>query len=77
VEGTDSDTQARLDENLLVVVAVEGYSRRHQLSARDTFDAFEAAGVIASIRRHSRALRTQALEESIDFAEDILARAGA
>jgi hypothetical protein len=76
VEGTDAGTQAQRDENLLVVVAVEGYSRRHQLSARATFDAFQAAGVIASIRKHFGVLHTQALEESIDFAEDLLARTG-
>jgi hypothetical protein len=77
MEGTDANTQAQRDENLLVVAAVEGYSRRHRLSARATFDAFQAAGVIASIRKHSGVLHTLALEESVDFAEDLLARAGA
>jgi hypothetical protein len=70
-------TRAEQDENLLVVAAVEGYARRHQLSARDTFDLFERRGVISLVRKHFGTLHTQAMEESVDFAEDVLARSGA
>ncbi|MDR0958858.1 MAG: DUF3791 domain-containing protein [Propionibacteriaceae bacterium] len=61
-------------ENLLVVAAVEGYSRRHHIHARETIRLFDSKDIFRKIRENSAALCTQSLEESIDFAEDVLAR---
>jgi hypothetical protein len=64
------------DENLLVVAAVEGYSRRHGTPARDTIDLFSRNGILRLIRDSYAALHTQSLDESVEFAEDALGRAG-
>jgi len=62
------------NENLLVVAAVEGFSRRHRVPARETIARFERAGVLRLIRDNYSTLCTQRLEESVAFAEDVLAR---
>jgi len=64
------------DENLLVVAAVEGYSRRHHMPARDVIRFFSRTGLLQLIRANYPALHTQSLDESVDFAEDVLARMG-
>ncbi|MDR0627661.1 MAG: DUF3791 domain-containing protein [Bifidobacteriaceae bacterium] len=71
------DDERTRDENLLVVAAVEGYSRRHQRPAREAIDLMSRTGVLQVIRRNYRTLHSQSLEESADFAEDVLARLGA
>jgi hypothetical protein len=65
------------DENLLVVAAVEGYSRRHRQPARETIKTFARRGLLRLIRDNYPVLHTQSLDESVDFAEDVLARADA
>ncbi|MDR1264029.1 MAG: DUF3791 domain-containing protein [Propionibacteriaceae bacterium] len=65
------------DENLLVVAAVEGYSRRHHVPARETIQTFARQGLLRLIRDNYPVLHTQSLDESVAFAEDVLARAGA
>jgi hypothetical protein len=65
------------DENLLVVAAVEGYSRRHRVPARETISTFASEGLLRLIRDNYPVLHTQSLDESVDFAEDVLARTGA
>ena len=65
------------DENLLVVTAVETYSRRHNVPARETLRLFAREGLLRLIRDNYPALHTQCLDESADFAEDVLARTGA
>jgi hypothetical protein len=65
------------DENLLVVAAVEGYSRRHHIPTSETIELFSSKGLLQLIRENYPVLHTQSLDESADFAEDVLARVGA
>jgi hypothetical protein len=67
-------TQAERDENLMIVVAVEGYSHKYNLSPRDTLSLFAQNGVNRLIRRNYGALHTQNFDEPLLFAEDVLAR---
>jgi len=62
------------EENLLVVVAVEEYSRRHSMPANETLKLFQKFGIIDSIRQCYDALHTQDIFECVEFAEDILKR---
>ena len=62
------------DENLLVVVAVEEYARRHQITAHETLDIFIKFGITESIRQCYETLHTQDIYECVLFAEDILKR---
>jgi len=62
------------EENLLVVVAVEEYSRRHGISAHETLGLFLKFGIIDSIRQCYETLHTQDIYECVEFAEDILKR---
>jgi len=61
-------------ENLLVVVAIEEYARRHGLTAYETLLLFLKHGVTESIRQCYDTLHTQDLYECVTFAEDILKR---
>jgi len=67
-------TQTERDENLMIVVAVEGYSHKHKISPQDTLSLFMRYDVDKLIRRNYGALHTQAFDEPLLFAEDILAR---
>jgi hypothetical protein len=60
------------DENLMIVAAVEGYSFKHNIAAKDTFDLFGRYGVFDMIRSQYDTLHTQSLDESVSFAEDVL-----
>jgi len=62
------------DENLLVVVAVEEYSRRHGMPAHETLGLFLKHGITESIRQCYETLHTQDIYECVSFAEDILKR---
>jgi hypothetical protein len=62
------------DKNLLVVVAVEEYARRHGISAHETLGIFLKFGVTESIRQCYETLHTQDIYECVSFAEDILKR---
>jgi len=62
------------EENLLVVVAVEEYSRRHKIAAHETLGLFQKFGVIDYIRKCYDTLHTQDIYECVEFAEDILKR---
>ena len=62
------------DENLLVVAAVEGYSRRHRMPARETIALLTRHGLMNLVRSNYRTLHTQSLDESVEFVEDVLAR---
>jgi hypothetical protein len=68
------DTETNRDENLLVVVAVEEYARRHHLPAREVLSLFAQHDVIPLIRASYGALHTQDIYESCDFAEAVLER---
>jgi len=65
------------DENLLVVVAVEEYARRHGISAHDTLTLFLKYGITESIRQCYETLHTQDIYECVSFAEDIFKRRAA
>jgi hypothetical protein len=65
--------QRERDENLMVVAAVEGYSLKMGLPPAETFDLFRRNDVFAKIRKSYGALHTQGLDESVEFAADILA----
>ena len=62
------------EKNLLVVVAVEEYARRHRISAHDTLELFLKFGITDLIRQCYETLHTQDIYECVGFAEDILKR---
>jgi len=61
-------------KNLLVVVAVEEYARRHKISAHETLELFTKFNIQDSIRQCYETLHTQDTYECVEFAEDILKR---
>ena len=67
-------TRIEIDENLIVVAAVEGYSGKHNISTTMAFDLFRENNVIELLRAQYEVLHTQSLIESVVFAENILAR---
>ena len=67
-------TDTQRNENLLVVVAVEEYSKRHCISAHETIKLFLKHGITEAIRQCYETLHTQDLYECVSFAEDILRR---
>jgi len=67
-------TQTERDENLMIVVAVEGYSHKHKISPKDALSLFIQNDVNWLIRRNYGALHTQPFDEPLLFAEDVLAR---
>ena len=62
------------EKNLLVVVAVEEYARRHDIPAHEALAIFLKFGITESIRQCYETLHTQDLYECVSFAEDILKR---
>ena len=70
-------TDTQHDKNLLVVIAVEEYARRHGISAHESLGIFLKFGVTESIRQCYETLRTQSMYECVSFAEDILKRENA
>jgi hypothetical protein len=66
-------TETERDQNLMIVYAVEGYSQRHNLLEKDVIALFRKHGINQLIRKDYNALHTQDLDESISFAEDVLA----
>jgi len=60
------------DQNLMIVYAVEGYSKRHNLPEKDVIVLFRKHGINSLIRKNYNALHTQDFDESISFAEDVL-----
>jgi len=68
------EVHTQRDRNLLVVVAVEEYSRRHGIPAHDTLELFLKFGITDLIRQCYETLHTQDIYECVSFAEDILKR---
>ncbi len=66
--------QIERDINLMLVVAVELYSNKYNLTPQDTLTLFMQNNINNLIRKNYGALHTQNLDESFYFAEDILAR---
>ena len=62
------------EKNLLVVIAVEEYARRHKIPAHEALGLFLKFGITESIRQCYETLHTQDIYESLSFAEDIIAR---
>jgi len=60
------------DKNLLIVTAVEGYSKDHGFSEAETFDFFQKNGILDLVRNQYEALHTQPLEETVRFVEDYI-----
>jgi len=69
-------SQTKREENILVVVAVEEYSRRHGVPAHETLNLFLKFGVTDLIRQCYDTLHTQDIFECVNFAEDVLKRHG-
>jgi len=67
-------TQTERDENLMIVVAVEEYSHKYNLTPQDTLSLFMHNSITDLIRKNYGVLHTQNLDEGFRFAEDILAR---
>ncbi|GMO38147.1 MAG: hypothetical protein Ta2B_17870 [Termitinemataceae bacterium] len=61
------------DANLLVIVAVEGYAQRHNMSEKEVFALMQKYEINSMLRSAWDVLHTQAIEESIDYVEDVLA----
>jgi len=70
-------TQREKEENLMIVAAVIGYALKHDLETPVVYDLFSKNDVPGKIRSCYDVLHTQGIDESLYFAEDILARNGA
>lgn len=69
-------SQTEMDKNLLVVMAVEGYAQKHNLSEEDVYRKFNQHGILNLVRQEYDALHTQPLEETVDFVDDVMSRFG-
>jgi hypothetical protein len=58
----------------MVVAAIEGYSMKYGIEARATYDLFRRHDLINLLRSSYPVLHTQSIDESLSFAEDVLAR---
>jgi len=67
-------TQETIDQNLMIVAAVEGYARKHSVTAAEAFALFKRNDLFSLIRSCYESLHTQGIDESLAFAEDVLAR---
>lgn len=73
---SDTDRQARIerDKNLIVVYALDGYARNHGISTHEAVKIFKENDMFSLLRSQYEVLHTLALDESIQFTEDVLAR---
>ena len=67
-------SQIEMDKNLLVVTAVQGYAQNHHISENSAFKKFSKYNMFSLLRNEYDALHTQPLEETVDFAEDVIKR---
>jgi hypothetical protein len=67
-------TQEEQDQNLMIVYAVEGYARRHNMSEKETLALFREHKITQAIRKFYGVLHTQDLDENVFFAEDVIKR---
>lgn len=58
----------------MIVAAIEGYAARHGVSGSEAFRLFQRHDLFRMIREAWDVLHTQEIDESLWFAEDILAR---
>ena len=62
------------DANLLVVIAVDGYARRHNVSAAEAYACLSEKGIPRVIRENYDSLHMLDPFEVVDFVEDVLKR---
>ena len=60
------------DQNLMFVYAVEGYSQRFNMQEKDVITLFRKNEIKKLLQKNYNTLHTQDLDESINFAEDVL-----
>jgi len=60
------------DANLLVVIAVDGYARRHNISSSEAYAYLAAKAIPQVIRDNYETLHMLDPFEVVDFAEDVL-----
>jgi len=65
------------DANLLVVIAVDGYAHRHNLSASDAYGRLARKAIPSIIRENYSTLHMLDPFEVVDFVEDVLKRENA
>jgi hypothetical protein len=61
-------------QNLILVAAVDGYARKHNISPIEAFDIFEHYGLFEILRDNYETLHTQELFEGARFADDYIVR---
>ncbi len=66
--------QDKIDTNLLVVAAVEGYAHNHNLQEKDAYQMLAKRNLLSLVREQYPALHTQPLEETVSFVEDVMKR---
>jgi hypothetical protein len=67
-------TQKEIDQNLMIVAAIEGYAQKHRIDTAESFALFKQHDLLNMIRSCYEALHTQSIDESLSFAEDVLNR---
>lgn len=73
-EGKGVASLKEINQNLLIIEAIEGYAYRHNLTVKETYWLFRQYDLFRLVRENYEALHSQDLEESIYFCEDILNR---
>lgn len=63
-----------IDANLLVVIAVDGYARRHNISAAEAYRYLSGKAILTAIRDNYATLHMLDPFEVVDFVEDVLNR---
>jgi len=62
------------DANLLLVIAVDGYARRHNVSSAEAYAYLSGKAIPKAIRDNYETLHMLDPFEVVDFVEDILNR---
>ena len=66
--------QIEADKNLIVVSTVEGYAQKYNMTTEEVLQLFHKVSLLTLLRAQYEVLHTQNLDESVSFAEDVLAR---
>ena len=62
------------DKNLIVVYALDGYAHNHGISTYEAAQIFKKHDMFSLLRSQYEVLHMLDLDESVGFAEDVLAR---
>jgi hypothetical protein len=65
-------THEEHEQNLMIIYAVEGYAKRHNISEQETLTLFKQHNITNAIRKFHGVLHTQDLDENVFFAEDVI-----